>query len=77
VASVLAPAALRQRRTRQIGQPKGVVQFSVDKDYGVGGDPATVELQLQSAVDLDPQGAIISFTRRVFHERAFNLTITR
>jgi hypothetical protein len=29
-----------------------------------------VEFQLQAAVEIDPQRAVIRFTRRVFHEPA-------
>jgi hypothetical protein len=29
-----------------------------------------VEFQLQAAVEIDPQGTVISFTRWVFHENA-------
>ena len=68
VARVLATAALRQRRTRQIGQPERVVEFAVGEQSGVGGDAAAVEFQLQAAVEIDPQSAVIRFTRWVFHE---------
>ena len=68
VAGVLATAALRQCGTSQIGQPECIIQFSVGQQSGVRGDPAAVEFQLQAAVEIDPQNAIIRFTRWVFHE---------
>ena len=77
VAGVLAAAAFQQRRTRQIGQPEGVVQFAVREQSCVGGDPAAVEFQLQPPVEIDPHGTVIRFTRWVFHPRASSLTTTR
>ena len=56
---------------------KRVIQSSVDQDAGIGGDAAAVEFQLQAAVEIDPQGAIVRFTRWVLHLRASNPPITR
>ena len=61
-------AALRQRRASQIGQPERVVQFAERQQASVGGDAAAMEFQLQAAVEIDPQTAVIRFTRWVFHE---------
>ncbi len=77
VPRVLAAPALRQRRAGQIGEAKRVVQFPPGQQTGAGGDPAAVELQLQSPVEIDPQRPIIGFTRWVFHRRAPGLTKTR
>ena len=68
VAGVLAAAALRQHRTGEISEAERVIQFSVDQDAGIGGDAAAMEFQLQAAVEIDPQRAIIRFTHWVFHE---------
>jgi hypothetical protein len=68
VAGVLASTAFRQDTAGQISKAERVNQFSVDQDAGIGGDPAAVEFQLQAAVEIDPQNAIIRFTRWVFHE---------
>ena len=70
VPGVLAAAALGQRRASQIGQAERVVQFTVGQQPGIGGDPAAVEFQLQTTVEIDPQGPVIRFTRWVFHPRA-------
>jgi hypothetical protein len=35
----------------------------VDQDAGIGGDAAAVEFQLQATLEIDPQRAIIGFTR--------------
>lgn len=74
---VPATAAFRQRAAGQIGQPKGVVQLPVGQEPGVRRDAAAVDLQLQPTVEIDPQGAIIRFTRWVGHPRPSNPTITR
>jgi len=68
VAGVLAAPALQQRRTRQIGQPERVVQFAESQQARIGGYAAAMEFQLQAAVEIDSQRAIIRFTRWVFHE---------
>lgn len=77
VVGILATAAFQQCRTRQIGQPERIVQFAIGQKASIGGDAAAVELELQPAVEIDPQGAVIRFTRRVFHPRAPSLTTTR
>jgi hypothetical protein len=77
VPRVLAAPALRQSRTRQIGQPERVVQFPVGQQAGVRGDAGPVEFQLQAAVEIDPQSAVIRFTRWVFHARPFDSATTR
>ena len=77
VAGVLATAALRQHRTRQIGQSKHVIQFSIGQQAGIGGDATAMEFQPQPAVEIDPQGAIIRFTRWVFHDCVSSSRITR
>ena len=48
------------------GQAEGVVQLAVGEQAAVGGDPGAVELELQAAVEGDPQG-LFRFTRRVRH----------
>jgi len=63
VAGILALTALRQRPTSQTGQPDRIVQFAVSEQSGVGGNAAAMEFQLQAAVEIDPQGTIIQFTR--------------
>ena len=67
VPGVPAAAAFRKSATSQVGQPQGVVEFSLGQQPGVGRDPAAVEFQPQATVEIDPQGAIIRFTRWVVH----------
>jgi hypothetical protein len=64
---VPAPAAFRQRAAGQIGQPEHVVQLRFGEQAGVGSDAAALELQPQATIEIDPQGAVIGFTRRVVH----------
>jgi hypothetical protein len=48
------------------GQAKGVVQLAVGEQAAVGGDPGPVELELEPAVEGEPQ-RLLRFTRRVRH----------
>ena len=68
MAGVLATAVFRQHRTREISQPERIVKFTVSQQSRVGGDATAVEFELQASVEIDPQRAIIRFTRWVFHE---------
>ena len=65
VARVLATPQVRQRRPAKIGQAKNIVQFPVGQEPSVRGNLAAVELQLQAAVEIDPQMRLSGFTRRV------------
>jgi hypothetical protein len=64
---VLAAATFRKRCTCQISQPEGIVEFAVRKQPSVRGDPTALKLQLQAAVEINPDGAVIRFTRWVSH----------
>src|SRR5271167_322981 len=76
VTGILAAAALRQHRTREIREADRVIQFSVNKDAGIGGDATSVEFQPQAAVKINPQGTVIRFTRWVFHEPTIMINTT-
>ena len=52
---------------RHGAQTEGIVQFAVRQQSGIGGDAGAVELQLHAAVEIEPEGAIACFTRRVRH----------
>ena len=64
---VPATATFRKGTTGQVGQPERVVQLPVGQQPGVGGDAAPMELQPQAAIETDPQGTLIRFTRWVVH----------
>jgi hypothetical protein len=67
--SVLAGAPVDQHPARDIAQPKHVVEFPIGKQTAVGGDPGTVELELDPAVEIDPKRLLLRFTHRVRHDR--------
>jgi hypothetical protein len=48
-------------------ETEGVVEFTVGQQCGIGGDPGAMELELQPAVEIEPQRALDRFTRRVRH----------
>jgi hypothetical protein len=77
VAGVLATAAFRQHRSRKISEAEHVIQFSMRQDAGIGGDATAMEFQPQAAVEINPQSAVIRFTRWVFHEPTTMTTATR
>ncbi len=76
MAGVSATTAFRQHAPGQAGQPERVVQFPVSQQAGVGGDAGAVELQPQAAVDIDPQGVAIRFTRGVVHRAVIEAAST-
>jgi hypothetical protein len=65
---ILAPATVGPNATRQIGQAKNIVEFAIREQSSVGGDATAVEFQLQPPIKINPQRAVIRFTRRVFDE---------
>jgi len=48
-------------------ETEGIVEFAVRQQSGIGGDAGPMELQLQAAVETEPEGAVACFTRRVRH----------
>jgi hypothetical protein len=70
VTRVLAAAAIKELGDRDIGEPKGIVQFTVGQQAAVGGDPGTVEFELDTAVENGSQRQLFGFTRRAPHDHA-------
>ena len=68
VADVLATTTLAEGRCGHRGQVEHIVQLAVGEQSAVGGDPRTVELELDAAVEGDPKRPV-RFTRRVRHPR--------
>ena len=66
--SVLAGATVDQDLAPEVAQSKNVVEFPIGKQTSVGGDPGTVELELDPAVEIDPK-RLLRFTHRVRHDR--------
>jgi hypothetical protein len=75
VPDVPAAPGIREDRCGRRGQAKGVVQLAIGEQTGVGGDPGTVELELDAAVEGDPQ-RFFRFTRRVRHPRLAPLPLS-
>ena len=44
------------------------VGFAIGQQPGIGGEPRTMELKLQTAVEIEPEITITQFTRRVLHD---------
>jgi hypothetical protein len=71
VPNVLPAPAFGEGGCGRRGQAEGVVQFVVGEQAAVGGDPGAVELELEAAVEGDPQD-LFRFTRRVHHPAPSN-----
>ena len=59
---VLAGAAVTEQTIRQFSESDFFVKLSAGQQPGVGCDLATKKLELQAAVELDPQIAVLAFT---------------
>jgi hypothetical protein len=66
VPSVLPTPAFGKSRHAHRGQIEGIVQLAIREQAGVGGDLRPVELELEAAVESDPE-RLFRFTRRVRH----------
>ena len=69
VANVLSAPALGEGRCGHRGQIEGIVQLAVGEQSAVGGDPRPVELELDAAVEGDPERWLLGFTRRIRHDQ--------
>ena len=67
VADVSATPPLAEHQARQRGQAEDVVQLAVREQTPIRGDLGTVELELDAAVEGDPERRLFAFTRRVRH----------
>jgi hypothetical protein len=74
---VLAASAFEELRDRDLGEPEGGVELAVREQTAVGGDSGTVELELDPAVEIDPQRLRCCFTYRLCHDRIPPLAPTR
>jgi len=48
-------------------QAERAIRLAAGRQSGVGGDSATVERELQAAVEIEPKRPVNRFTRRVRH----------
>ena len=75
VAAVPAGACVGEHVARHRAETESVVEFAVGQQSGIGGDPGAMELELQPAVEIEPQRAIDRFTRRVRHDGSIAVQI--
>jgi hypothetical protein len=52
VARILAAAVIEELGNRNLGEPEGGIELAVREQAAVGGDPGTVELELDRAPSL-------------------------
>ena len=76
MAAIPAGARIRQQVTRHRAETEGVVEFTVGQQSSIGGDLGAMELQLQPAVEIEPERALDRFTRRVRHDGSTRLRLT-
>lgn len=67
VAVVLAGPAVGQHLSGHLGQAKGVVQLTEGEQTRIRCHPRSVKLQLETAVETDPQIGQFRFTRHRLH----------
>lgn len=70
VPTVPAGARIGDQIRGHVGQAKGVIEFAVKQQAAVGADGRTMEREFDGAVELEPQGPGLRFTRRVRRHRA-------
>ena len=69
VPTVPARAAVNQMLPRDGHQAERVIEFAIGQQSGIGGDAGTVELQLEAAVEIEPESIGFRFTRWMRHHR--------
>src|SRR5215213_8195001 len=69
VAAVLARPGVGESRSRQLRQPKCIIEFAKGEQTSVGRDPRTMKLQLQARIERDPESGSVFFTRCTVHLR--------
>jgi hypothetical protein len=66
---VLAGTTVGKNIANHLGKFNGGIKLSVGKQTGVSSDLGPVELQLQTAVKIDPKAPLFRFIHRVCHIR--------
>jgi hypothetical protein len=75
VPAVLARAVVCEPRTCRRAEAERVVQFAVGEQTGVRRDDRAAKLERQPAVEIEPHGLAVRFTRRVRHESSFQISL--
>ena len=68
VTAVLAGACIGEHVAHHRAETESIVQLAVGQQSRIRGDPGAMEFELQPAVEIEPQGALDLFTRRVRHD---------
>jgi hypothetical protein len=58
VACVPATAAVEQLYDRDVGEPEGIVEFTVGEQAAVGSNPGSVEFELDPAIEWVSEAAL-------------------
>jgi hypothetical protein len=74
--TVLPRARIGKALARNCTQAEGVVEFPVGNQAGIGSHHRSAKLELQSAVEIEPENAIIRVARRVRHDSLIQIIIT-
>jgi len=69
MAAVLPGPRAGQRLGTPVAQAQRVIQLAIGQQPGIGGDRRTTKLQHQPPIEVEPQRALIRFTRRVCRRR--------
>jgi hypothetical protein len=67
VTAVPAAACIGEHVLRHRAEDERIVEFAIGQQAGVGGDAGAVKLELQVAVEIEPERTVDCFTRRVLH----------
>jgi hypothetical protein len=69
VATVPARATVNQVLLRDGHQAERVIKLAIGQQSGIRGDARTVKLQLETVVEIEPEGIGLGFTRWLRHHR--------
>lgn len=69
MANVLSTPTLGKSQRGHRGQIEHIVQLAIGEQSAIGGDPRPVELELEPAVEGDPERWLLGFTRRIRHDQ--------
>ena len=76
VLAIPAGACIAEQITRHRAETERVVEPAVGQQSGIGSDPGAMELELQPAVEIEPQRALDRFTRRVRQDGSTRFKLT-
>ena len=73
VPTILSRSRVGENIVRHRGEAEGVIEFPISKQPGVRSHHRSTKLKQQAAVEIDPERAIVCFTRRVRHQGALHV----